>query len=58
MKNKIYGNFYPEQIHYRFNVFPSHSISFFVKKNLHKKIGLYDDNFNFCADYDFYFKTG
>ena len=56
MKNKIYGNFYPEQIHYRFNVFPSHSISFFVKKNLHKKIGLYDDNFNFCADYDFILK--
>ena len=51
MKNKVYGNFYPEQIRYKFNIFPSHSISFFVKKSLHKKIGLYDDNFNFCADY-------
>ena len=56
MKNKVYGNFYPEQIRYKFNIFPSHSISFFVKKSLHKKIGLYDDNFNFCADYDFILK--
>ena len=42
MKNKVYGNFYPEQIRYKFNIFP-HSISFFVKKT--PKIGLYDDNF-------------
>tara|TARA_Y100001958_G_C21163779_1_gene497048 strand:- start:223 stop:1008 length:786 start_codon:yes stop_codon:yes gene_type:complete len=55
-KNKIYGNFYPEQINYKFNIFPSHSISFFVKKKLHNQIGLYDENLNFCADYDFILK--
>ena len=56
LKNKIYGYFYPEKIYYKFNIFPSHSISFFVKKKLHKKVGLYDQNLKFCADYDFIFK--
>ena len=55
-KNKVYGSFYPEKINYKFNIFPSHSISFFVKKKLHKKIGLYNDNLNYCADYDFILK--
>ena len=55
-KNKVYGSFYPEKINYKFNIFPSHSISFFVKKKLHKKIGLYNDDLNYCADYDFILK--
>ena len=56
IKNKVYGNFYPEKIYYKFNIFTSHSISFFVKKKIHKKIGLYNDNFQICADYDFILK--
>ena len=38
IKNKVYGNFYPEKIYYKFNIFPSHSISFFVKKKYIKKL--------------------
>ncbi len=46
-KNKIY---------YKFNIYPSHSVSFFVKKKVHRKIGYYNSNYNFCADYDFFYK--
>ena len=46
-KNKIY---------YKFNVYPSHSVSFFIKKNIQKKIGLYNENLDFCSDYDFFYK--
>ena len=45
-----------EKIYYKFNVYPSHSVSFFIKKKFQKKIGFYDQNLNFCSDYDFFFK--
>lgn len=45
-----------KKIYYKFNVYPSHSVSFFIKKNVQKKIGLYNEKLNFCADYDFFFK--
>ncbi len=46
-KNKIY---------YKFNIYPSHSVSFFVKKRVHTKIGYYNSNYDLCADYDFFYK--
>ena len=45
-----------EKIYYKFNVYPSHSVSFFIKKKLQKKIGFYDQNLDYCSDYDFFFK--
>ena len=45
-----------EKIYYKFNVYPSHSVSFFVKRSVQNKIGLYDERLNFCSDYDFFFK--
>ena len=45
-----------DKIFYKFNVYPSHSVSFFIKKKIHKKIGNYDSNYNFCADYDFFYR--
>ena len=55
-KAKIYHNFYPKKIHYKFNVFPSHSVGFFVKKRIHKKYGLYNEKLDYCSDYDFIFR--
>ena len=45
-----------DKIFYKFNVYPSHSVSFFLKKNVQKEIGYYNSNYNLCADYDFFFK--
>ena len=45
-----------DKIYYKFNIYPSHSVSFFVKKKVHKKIGYYNSNYNLCADYDFFYK--
>tara|TARA_Y100000022_G_scaffold196323_2_gene203204 strand:+ start:172 stop:924 length:753 start_codon:yes stop_codon:yes gene_type:complete len=55
-KRKVFYHFNPEFIDYKFNCYPSHSVSFFVKKSVQKKIGLYDSNLKFCADYDFFYK--
>ena len=56
LKAKVYHNFYPEKIYYKFNIFPSHSVGFFIKKNVHDELGLYDINLDYCADYDLIFR--
>ena len=48
--------FWPNKIWYKFNIYPAHSCGFFVKKKLHKKIGLYDTKFKYSSDRDFIFK--
>lgn len=55
-KRKIFYHFNPENIFYKFNCYPSHSISFFVKKKIHKDLGYYDEDLKFCADYSFFYK--
>ena len=55
-KRKIFYHFNPEKIFYKFNCYPSHSISFFVKKKIHKDLGNYDESLKYCADYSFFFK--
>ena len=41
-KVKIYSGFEPEKINYRFNIWPSHSASFFITRRAQKKVGYYD----------------
>lgn len=53
---KIFYRLEKKKIKYKFNVYPSHSVSFFIKKNIQKKIGLYDSSYNFCSDYDLFYK--
>jgi len=55
-KRKIFYHFNPEYIDFKFNCYPSHSMSFFVKKNIHKELGVYDDDLKYCADYSFFYK--
>tara|TARA_B100001063_G_C16750162_1_gene549844 strand:+ start:1216 stop:1947 length:732 start_codon:yes stop_codon:yes gene_type:complete len=55
-KNRVFYKFEPEKLNYRLNIYPSHSCSFFIKKKIHKKIGFYNIKYNFCADYDLFFK--
>lgn len=57
MKNRIYHNFFPEKIWYKFNVYPSHSISFFIKKKSHNLVGKYNLKFKHCADRDYLYRA-
>jgi len=54
--NRILYKLEKQKIFYKFNCYPSHSASFFLKKSIHKKIGLYNSNYNFCSDYDFFYR--
>lgn len=55
-KDRVLYRFDPELVYYRLNIYPSHSISFFINKNVQKKIGLYDVSLNHGADYDLFYK--
>lgn len=55
-KTKVFYKFEPEKLNYRLNIYPSHSCSFFIKKKIHHEIGLYNIKYNFCSDYDLFFR--
>ncbi len=54
--NRILYKLEKNKIFYKFNVYPSHSVSFFVKNNIQKEIGYYNSNYDLCADYDLFFR--
>ena len=41
LKKKVYSGFKPHLIRWKFNIYPSHSVGFFIRKKIHDKIGLY-----------------
>ncbi len=56
VKQKVFHNFYPEKLWYTFNIYPSHSVSFFIKKKTQKKIGKYNLKFKYSADSDLFYR--
>ena len=55
-KDRIYHNFFPKKLWYSFNIYPSHSVSFFIKKKAHKRIGKYNLKFKYSADRDLIYR--
>ena len=55
-KHKVHHGTRLDKINYKFNVFPSHSVGFFLKKKIYDEIGYYDENLKYCADYDLIYK--
>ena len=55
-KNRLFYKFEPEKINYRLNIYPAHSVGFFIKSNKQKKLGLYNINYNICSDYDLFYR--
>ena len=43
-------------MNWSFNFYPSHSGGFFVKKEVHEKIGLYNLKYPCSSDYDFFWR--
>ena len=57
VKERLMHGFWPNKIWYKFNIYPAHSCGFFVKKKLHKKIGLYDTKFKYSSDKRLYIQN-
>lgn len=56
LKKRVYHNFLPHKLWYTFNIYPSHSVSFFIKKKIQKKVGKYNIKFNYSADRDLFYR--
>ena len=56
LKKRIYHNFFPQRLWYTFNIYPSHSVSFFIKRKVQKKIGKYNIKFFYSADRDLIYR--
>ena len=56
LKNRVYHNFFPDNIWYTFNIFPAHSVSFFEKKSTHLINGKYNTKFKYSADRDYIYR--
>ena len=55
-KHKLLHGYKPWKINFSFGFYSTHSVGFFIKKKAQKKIGLYDLNFKYSADYDLFLR--
>ena len=55
-KKKIHYKYKPKKINWSFNFYPAHSGGFFIKKEIHDKIGLYNLRYPCSSDYDFFWR--
>ncbi len=57
LKGKVFKHGYSfKRMLYNFDFATSHTTGFFLKRDVYKKIGLYDIKFKCSADYDLYFR--
>ena len=55
-KHKLLHGFNPWKINFSFGFYSTHSVGFFIKKQAHNKIGLYNLNYKYSADYDLFLR--
>ncbi len=52
----LYHGFYPQKYWYKFNIYPAHSVGFFIKKKIQNEIGFYSTKFQYSSDRDLIFR--
>ncbi len=55
-KDRILHGFWPKKIRWKFNIYPSHSGGFFIRRNAQFKVGYYNLKFKFSSDRDFIYR--
>ena len=55
-KYKLLHGYHPEKIKWTFGFYSTHSVGFFIRKNSHKKVGYYNINYKYSADYDLFYR--
>jgi glycosyltransferase involved in cell wall biosynthesis len=56
IKDRILSGYWPNKIIWKFNIYPSHSCGFFIKKKVQVKVGNYNQDFKFSADRDLIYR--
>ena len=55
-KHKLMHGYYPKKIYWTFGFYTTHSVGFFIKKSSQMKVGFYDTQYKFSADYDLFYR--
>ena len=55
-KHKLMHGYYPNKIKWTFGFYTTHSVGFFIKTQSQKKIGFYDTQYKWSADYDLFYR--
>jgi len=55
-KHKLMHGFNPKKIKWTFGFYTTHSIGFFIRKSSQLKLGLYDTQYKYSADYDLFYR--
>ena len=55
-KHKLMHGFHPEKIKWTFGFYTTHSVGFFIRKSSQHKLGLYDTQYKYSADYDLFYR--
>tara|TARA_B110000196_G_C21066244_1_gene625024 strand:- start:353 stop:1090 length:738 start_codon:yes stop_codon:yes gene_type:complete len=55
-KHKLMHGYKPNKIKWTFGFYTTHSVGFFIKTESQKKIGDYDTQYKWSADYDLFYK--
>ena len=55
-KYKLMHGYYPKKIYWTFGFYTTHSVGFFIKKSSQIKVGFYDTQYKFSADYDLFYR--
>ena len=55
-KYKLMHGYFPKKINWTFGFYTTHSVGFFIKKTSQMKVGLYDTQYKYSADYDLFIR--
>ena len=55
-KDKTHQGFHKNKIWYKFDIYPSHSVGFFIKRSTQNEVGNYNTKFKYSADRDLLYK--
>ena len=55
-KYKLMHGYFPKKINWTFGFYTTHSVGFFIKKTSQMKVGLYDTQYKYSADYDLFYR--
>ena len=55
-KHKLMYGFHPKKIKWTFGCYTTHSIGFFIRRSSQLKLGFYDTQYKYSADYDLFYR--
>ena len=55
-KHKLMHGFYPKKIKWTFGFYTTHSVGFFIRRSSQLKLGFYDTQYKYSADYDLFYR--